>query len=255
MQRMDQVIADCHSTALHVREFNLHAQIPAVIWDCADLSRFHPGPVDDEILAKYRLPDPERKLLVLTLGRLSKFARHKGYDRLIEVFGDVRTNVPDAHLVIAGRGDDRERLETKVKSLDLMDCVTFSGAIDEEDLATIYRAAYVFCLVSDKGPGRGEGIPLTPIEATASGVPIVVGDEDGSREVVDGTRNGVVVSPRDLPQLTDALITLLSETGKIRENRVAEARKVAEERFSFTSFVEQHAALFRGVLSRSEQSC
>jgi phosphatidyl-myo-inositol dimannoside synthase len=247
MRRMDHVIADCHATALHVRESNLHAQNPTVIWDCADLDRFHPGPIDPRLLGKYGLPDPGHKRVVLTFGRLSKSARHKGYDRLIEIFGDVRATMPKAHLIIAGRGDDKERLEAKAHDHGLADCVTFTGAIDEEDLAAIYRVAHVFCLVSDKGPGRGEGIPLTPIEAMASGLPIIVGGEDGSREAIDGTRNGMVVSPRDLPQMTDALVTLLTETDVVRETRTAEARKVAEERFSYAAFVEKHAAFYRGL--------
>jgi phosphatidylinositol alpha-1,6-mannosyltransferase len=251
---MDHVISDCHATALHVREANLHTQDPIVIWDCADLERFRPGPADPELFGRYGLPNPERKRVVLTLGRLSKSARHKGYDRLIEIFSDVRKSVPNAHLVIAGRGDDKERLEAKVHDYGLTNCVTFTGAIDEEDLAAIYRTANIFCLVSDKGTGRGEGIPLTPIEAMASGLPIIVGDEDGSREAVDGTRNGIVVSPRDLPQMTDALVTLLSETGVARETRTAEARKVAEERFGYAAFVEKHAAFYRGIAETSRTS-
>ena len=78
--------------------------------------------------------------------------------------------VPSAHLVFAGRGDDAARLSAKAASLGLSGSVTFTGPIQEEDLAAIYRVAYVFALVSDKGPGRGEGIPLTPIEAMAAAV-------------------------------------------------------------------------------------
>jgi phosphatidylinositol alpha-1,6-mannosyltransferase len=251
---MEQIIADCHATAFHLREADLHERDPIVIWDCADMERFSPGPVDPRLLRKYGLPSPENNRVILTLGRLSKYARQKGYDRLIDIIDKVRARVPSAHLVIAGHGDDKKRLEAKVRALSLADCVTFTGSIDEEDLAGVYRAAYVFCLVSDKGPGRGEGIPLTPIEAMASGVPIVVGDEDGSREAIDVSRNGFVVSPRDLPQMTEALIKLLSETGRAHEDRKAEARKVAEERFSYSAFVEKHANFYKGMKSSGQSS-
>lgn len=244
MARMDHVIADCHATADHVTSEGMHPRSPAVIWDCADLDRFSPGPVPADLAGRYGLPDPAQARLVLTLGRLAVAARHKGYDRLIEAFGAVHTRVPQAHLAIAGRGDDAERLRARVAELGLSDCVTLTGAVEEADLAPLYRAAHVFALVSDKGPGRGEGIPLTPIEAMATGTPVVVGDEDGSREAVDGSRNGLIVSPRDPAALVEALVALLSETGPTHDARRTQARKVAEERFGYAGFVAKHRAFF-----------
>ena len=248
LYRMDHVISDCHATADHLVSEGMHPHHPTVIWDCADLGRFHPSPSSSHLLERYGLPDPAHHRVLLTLGRLAVSARHKGYDRLLDVFFQVRERVPTAHLVFAGRGGDAERLEAKAMSLGLSQWVTFTGSIDEEDLPDLYRAAHVFALVSDKGPERGEGIPLTPIEAMACGLPVVVGDEDGSREAVDGGRNGIVVSPRDPAALIDALVTLLSETGTERQHRTGEARRVAEERFGYSAFVEKHHGFYSGIL-------
>lgn len=243
LSRMDHIIADCHATADHVVDQAMHPDVPTVIWDCADLDRFSPGPMPHHLLERYGLPDLNHHRVVLTLGRLAVAARHKGYDRLLDIWAGVSARVPNAHLVIAGRGDDADRLRAKAKDLGLTK-VTFTGAIDEEDLAAIYRSAHVFALVSDKGPSRGEGIPLTPIEALASGLPVIVGNEDGSREAVDGSRNGIVVSPRDQAAMSDALVDLLTETGHARDARVTAARSVAYERFGYTKFREKHAALY-----------
>ncbi len=243
MARMDHVIADCHATADHVVAEGMHPHQPAVIWDCADLERFTPGPPPPHLFARYGLPDLEVHRVVLTLGRLAVSARHKGYDRLLEIWGDVCNRVPQAQLVIAGRGDDADRLRSKAATLGLTGSVTFTGPIDEQDLTSIYRAAHIFALVSDKGLGRGEGIPLTPIEAMASGLPVLLGDEDGSPEAVDGTRNGIVVSPRDLSAMTSALVQLLTENDTVHAARSVEARKVAEERFGYKAFVEKHRTL------------
>ena len=68
----------------------------------------------------------------------------------------------------------------------------------------------------------------------------MVGDEDGSREAIDGYRNGIVVSHRDPAALIDALVTLLNETGTVRQHRMTEARRVAEERFGYSGFVDKH---------------
>jgi phosphatidylinositol alpha-1,6-mannosyltransferase len=165
LYRMDQVISDFHAIADHLASDGMHPDHPTVTWDCADLGRFHPSPFFPHLLERYDLPDPAHHHVLMTLGRLAVSARHKGYDRLLDVFFQVRERVPTAHLVFAGRGDDAERLEAKAMSLGLSEWVTFTGSIDEEDLPDLYRAAHVFALVSDKGPDRGEGIPLTPIEA------------------------------------------------------------------------------------------
>jgi phosphatidylinositol alpha-1,6-mannosyltransferase len=244
MGRMDHVISDCHATADHVRDEAMHADDPVVIWDCVDLERFCPGPAPDHLVTRYGLPEAGTRRIVLTLGRLAVAARHKGYDRLIEIWGHVRTCMPDAHLVVAGRGDDADRLKAKVADLGLSGSISFTGSVDEEDLAAIYRVGDVFCLVSDKGPGRGEGIPLTPLEAMASGVPVLVGNEDGSREAVDAGRNGTVVSPRDADAMTNALVDLLTRAGP---GLAAEARAVATERFGYTAFVDKHRAFLADI--------
>lgn len=244
MACMDGIIADCHATADYVAQAALHPAQPVVIWDCADLARFRPGAPDPAVITKYGLPDPDRHRVVLTLGRLSKVAAHKGYDRLIAAFAAVVQSIPQARLVVAGRGDDRPRLEAIAAEHGVGDRVRFTGAIDEADLPALYRAAHVFSLVSDRGHGRGEGIPLTPIEAMASGLPVLVGDEDGSREAVDGSRNGLVVSPRDPAAMAEALCTLLVESGGAARRRAAEARAVAEERFGYAAFIEKHRAFY-----------
>ena len=79
----------------------------------------------------------------------------------------------------------------------LQNKVIFTGSIHENDLPDIYRAAHLFSLVSDKGHMRGEGIPLTPLEAMATGIPVLVGNQDGSQEAVENGVNGYVLDPFD----------------------------------------------------------
>jgi phosphatidyl-myo-inositol dimannoside synthase len=117
-----------------------------------------------------------------------------------------------------------------------------TGSVDEADLPGVYRCAHVFSLVSDSGPGRGEGIPLSPLEAMSCGAPIIVGNDDGSQEAVAENRNGFVVSPHDAQAHADALLRLINAPDLAQEMG-AEARKVAEEYFSFQAFVRKHRRL------------
>ncbi|MFM7008643.1 MAG: glycosyltransferase family 4 protein [Betaproteobacteria bacterium] len=243
----DHIIADCHATADYVRTNSMHPNAPSVIWDCVDLDRFRPGDVDRSLIERYGLPDPSLHPIVMSLGRLSVNARHKGFDRLISSFATLLPKFPNARLVISGAGDDKKNLERLAQDKGISQEVVFTGGVDEADLAKIYRYADVFSLVSDFGFGRGEGIPLTPLEAMACGVPVIVGNEDGSREAVDGDRNGLIVSPRDQSALTNALLTILSERSSRRRQ---EARAVAEERFGYKAFEQKHYSLYTKILDR-----
>lgn len=248
--RMTRVLADCHYTADFVIRSGLHAQRPDVIWDCVDLDRFSPGECPLEVRKKYNLPNKNEHFVIMTLGRLARAASHKGYDRLIEAFSRVQREIPHSRLVIAGRGDDLERLEQLVSQFALQRSVIFTGAIDECDLADCYRSASLFSLVSDRGHGRGEGIPLTPLEAMGCGVPIVVGNQDGSQEAVlkqDGQlSNGFVIDPYDIESHA-RIIVQLAKNKEMLAHLQHNARKIAAENFGYRRFVNQNRELYESL--------
>ncbi len=242
LAKVDHVIADCLSTAEYVTENNLRSKPIIKIWDCVDTDRFQPGDCPKEVLRQYRLPDPQQHFVVMTLGRIAKAATHKGYHRLMQVFARLAATVPSARLVICGRGDMLDELKAFSAELEIEELVHFTGAIDEQHLPLIYRAASVFSLVSEKGEGRGEGIPMTPMEAMACGVPIIAGNQDGSRELIVG-ENGFVIEPFDLDAHLAHLREFCTESGKLQKMS-AIARQVAGDVFSYDRFVREHRDLF-----------
>ena len=209
----DLVMADCHFTASYVREASLRPPSAAleVLWDCVDTARFRPGAPRAEVIARYGMPDPDRHVVVLTLGRMIPDAAHKGYDRLLEAFRRAAARAPALRLVFAGTGELAGALRARARDAGLADRVVFTGAVHEDDLAEVYRACHVFSLVSDRGRGRGEGIPLTPLEAAACAKPILVGDQDGSREAVVDGENGFVLDPFDADAHAERLVRLASD--------------------------------------------
>ncbi len=244
MWGMDHVIADCHSTGDYVRSEKLHRDDPSIIWDPVDLDVFYPDSPNPSVVAKYGIPSKEDHFVILTLGRLSQNAAHKGYERLLEVFSALAKEQPKAVLVYAGRGDLREKLEAMAHDMGLSSRVFFTGAIDEKDLADVYRSATVFSLVSDKGVGRGEGIPMTPLEAMACGLPIIVGNEDGSKEAVMDGRNGVVIDPRNLGMHLEAFRKFIND-GEYLRNSSEAAVDVAKEFFGLSRFRDELLQVYR----------
>lgn len=243
MRSMDRIIADCHFTANYVVEAGLHAVRPVVIWDCVNLERFFPGSCSDDILRKYGIPSKSDAFIVLTLGRLAKGAAHKGYDRLIRAFACLTRKLANACLVVAGRGDLRPALEELAKSLGVGQQVRFIGPVAEEDLVEVYRSANVFSLVSDRGPNRGEGIPLTALEAMACGIPIIVGNQDGSQEAIIGAENGFVIDPFDKAKHVEFLCRI-AESKELAALLSQRARQIAVREFGYEGFRHKHRDVF-----------
>lgn len=247
------VLSDCHFTANYLEEsgYRPTSTVP-VIWDCIDLNKFHPKELtkNSEILSRYSLPDPLNHPWIVTLGRLSSGAMHKGYDRLIKVFGEVAKQHETCVLVIGGKGDQAEALKELGNQTGFGDRIYFTGMVHEDDLAELYSMGTIFSLVSDRGIGRGEGIPLTPLEAMACGVPIIVGNDDGSQEAVMNDTNGWVIRPHDLEKHKDyILLALRSE--ELRQQKASAAVAVAHKFFSYPTFVAKHKLLLNQLTQRS----
>lgn len=242
LKGVDVVVSDCHFTAGYIRDSNLRTKPIKVIWDCVDTTRFSPGAPDPAVYKKYGIPQKGDGVNVLTLGRMTKDARHKGFERLLEAFTRVAAKASSLRLIYAGRGDLRVDLEAIADRNGLSNRVHFTGAIDENDLADVYRTAHFFALVSDRGHGRGEGIPLTPLEAAACGLPIIVGNQDGSQEAVDDGNNGFIVNPDDVQMLADKLLELAGDAKTRELMSTAAVAKVLRD-FEYSKFRKDHEVL------------
>ena len=225
----DHVISDCYNTRSYLDERGIRAQgRTAVHWDCVDLARFFPGEAGD-VLARYGVPacSPDT-VTVLSLARMSLGTEYKGYDRLLEVFARLPQALP-VRLVLAGEGARRPLLTEKARALGLASRVHFTGSVHEQDLPALYRACDVFSLVTNNGPGLGEGIPLTPLEAAACGKPILVGDQDGSHEAVEDGVSGFVLHSFDLDALRERIVRLTGDAALRARMGAAGRERIARE--------------------------
>lgn len=237
-----RVVADCHATATHVVDAGLAPRERVhVIWDPVD-ARFDPGsiPRDSDVRRRYGLRDGV-SFRVMFLGRLAEKARHKSPDALLRAF--ARARLPStSELVIAGSGDREGALRALAGELGVAERTVFTGRVADEDLPGLYRSASLFVLVSRKFHGGGEGLPLTPIEAAACGAPIVVGNEDGSREAVVDGETGFLMLSHDDAELAALLERAARDPSGLREMG-ARAAADAARRFSYERFREEHRAL------------
>jgi len=245
--RNSWVIADCHSTlCIASNEGIVDSNRTAVIHDPVDLAQFYPSQPDEVVAARYGLR-MDGRFRVMFLGRLVHGAEHKNPDVLIRCFAAAKLP-SDSELVIVGSGDRKAELESLAFSLGLADRTRFLGRVPDSDLAAVYRLASLFVLVSRRYVGGGEGIPLTPLEAAACGVPMIVGDDDGSREACEHGKSGLILPARDDIALVRALEDMANNP--IKRNAMGEAAaKFVHANFSYERFMKQHQDLLYRIRS------
>jgi len=177
--------------------------------------------------------DTERSIDLLWVGR---FGPEKNPVRFVDIVDRLTETVAgDLRVVMLGTGVRREAVEAEIRRRDLADIVERPGWVPEP--ATYYRRARVYVLTSER-----EGLPLTLIEAMASGVPAVVPDVGNVRDPATDGDNALVVADNAVEPMATAVQRLL--TDEALRSRLATNATDVREHYSY----DAAAADWRGIL-------
>lgn len=141
----------------------------------------------------------------------------------IRALAVVRNTHPGARMTIAGSGPERERLAGLAQALGVAAHVTFTGRLDNDRIAELYRQADVFV-----NPSLVDNMPISILESLASGVPVVSTDVGGVRFVVEHGKTALLVRPRDPAALAQAVLEVLSDPPRAAE-RVRAGRESVQQ--------------------------
>lgn len=103
----------------------------------------------------------------LFVGRMADSERLKGHDSVMDAWPLIKSSVPDAKLIIVGTGNDKHRLENRVKS-ERLSGVEFSGWVDDAQRNQMFRSCRMLFY-----PSKQEGYGLAGVEAASFGVPLL----------------------------------------------------------------------------------
>lgn len=173
-----------------------------------DTDRFAPDEVARaELRARYRLGD--RPVVVC----VSRLVPRKGQDMLIRALPGIRQRVPGAALVVVGGGPYRDSLRRLAHSFGVAAHVVFTGGVPGDELPAHHAMADVFAMpCRTRGAGLDvEGLGIVCLEASASGVPVVVGRSGGAPETVRDGETGVVVDGWDVGAIAASVGDLLAD--------------------------------------------
>ncbi|MCC5635517.1 glycosyltransferase family 4 protein [Nostoc sp. CHAB 5844] len=133
-----------------------------------------------------------------------RVGQRKGAFDLIKAFANLPTEQQDrAELVFAGDGDIEQGLDL-VKNLNLVSHVTFLGWLSTDKKDELLANSHIFVL-----PSYNEALPMALLEAMAWGLPVITSPVGGIPEIVTAHQNGLLVTPGDIQQLTEAMQSLI----------------------------------------------
>jgi phosphatidyl-myo-inositol alpha-mannosyltransferase len=178
--------------------------------------------------------DPNR---VLFVGR--PVAR-KGLAVLLRALPALLEKAPDARLVIVGSAPEDVRMPKR-----LLSSVEFRGPVDGEALVSCMHSSSVLCAPST----GGESFGVVLVEAMAAGLPIVASEIPGYEAVVMPGKEGVLVPPRDVNALADALASLLRHPSRRAE--LSAAGRVSAERYDWPLIAAELEEIYLEVAGRS----
>lgn len=162
---------------------------------------------------------------------VSRLMTRKGQDQLIQALPQVLKVVPMASLIIVGDGPYGKHLEKLTADLGLRDNVHFTGKVDQAQLANWYAAGDVFAMPCRTRVGGWdvEGLGIVFLEASATGLPVIVGNSGGAVDAVLDGETGFLVNGNDLSEIRDRLIELLTNQDLAKRMGSAGQNWVAQE--------------------------
>jgi glycosyltransferase involved in cell wall biosynthesis len=142
-------------------------------------------------------------------------------------------------VIVGKRGWLYKGFFRRLRDLGLEGEVFFHGFVPDEDLPALYTAAELFVF-----PSLYEGFGLPPLEAMDCGTPVITSDTSSLPEVLGEV--GIMVDPRDVSGLTEAMRRVLTDGGKRREMRERGLRQAA--RFSWERTAQETLEVYRSVV-------
>ncbi len=180
-----------------------------------ETGRFRRSP-DGRLQVRRRLRDAlgldGNASVLLTVSRLTW---DKGYREIIAAVRQLRSEGRAFAMLCAGSGRDEVGIRKAVEQAGVGDCLTLLGW--RNDVADLYCAADAFVFASHR-----EGLPIAPIEAMATGLPVVLSSLPGCREILADGQSGLLYPVGDTAALTDSLRRLLTD-GALRANLASHA--------------------------------
>ena len=179
--------------------------------------------------------------VVVSVGRLSK---EKGFLRLIDIWKLIQDSkeFKDWKLHIVGDGELKEKIENKIKDLNLTNSIILKPFT--KDVESEYLSASIYAMTS-----HFEGLPMVLIEAQSYALPTISFDiATGPSDVIEDEKSGYLIKDNDLNEYATKLKTLMSDEN-LRAKMGAKSKEIVKSKFSKEVVMKQWENLFKKLKS------
>ena len=215
--------------------------------DAVDMAGFSPDPEMREATRReFGFGDGN-----IVVGFVGRFSRGKGHEELLHAAEEIMRSRPSARFLIIGEASaGEENYEREIRllctTLGLGHAVTFAGY--RRDIRNILSAIDVFAF-----PSHAESFGVSLIEAMAAGLPSVASSSDGVLDIVTDGENGLLVPPKNSPELAAALTRLIDDPS-LRSRLGRAARQRVQEKFERAAQLDRLESIYDEVLQEKMQS-
>lgn len=239
LRRADRIVAVSHWMVEAARATpGLPSRRLTVVRNGIDIHRFQPMVGPSTSRGRFRI-GPK----TIVIGALGNVRPPKAYDVLLRTMLVMRERGADVHLVIAGDADSdlgRELAEF-AHSEGLSERVTFLGFVNDS-------VEFLRCLDIVVCSSRTEGLPLSILQAMATGLPTVATRCGGPQEIIEDGVSGLLVPTESPVALADALLRLIGDS-LLRERLGRGGRERIANAFSVDSMIENYKRIYTDVLA------
>jgi len=231
MSEMDGIVTTCSATAAYLKQ-------PAdiIIPHGIDIALYTPAAALNQATNN-----------PLKIGVFGRVRPSKGIDLLIDAAIPVLKDRPNVKLIVCGETTPKyqnflEEQQHKINTAGVTEQVEFLGKVSFAELPDLYRSMSLVCAVS-----RNEGYGITPLEAMASGVPVLTSEAGAWLDMVENGVHGYSTPTGDTAAIEAKLRLMLSDPAKLKTMGIA-GRQHVEQHYTNEHEAQQLCEFFQLVL-------
>jgi len=223
VSRMDRVlVVSKNCLEFYKKQYSFMSDRFSFIHTFVNDKKFYPYSSDKEKVKKSldfkkKYGFAKKDKIILFVGRLE---RVKNPFLLINTFNNLVKRNINIKLLVVGTGSLEEGMLERVKKYDLQDSIKFVGVVPLDDITELMRSSDVFLMTS-----AFEGMPISVLEALASGLPVVSTDVGEVKMVVKNGESGLLVKSNNVKDIAEAVLDILKNKEKFDSKKCVDSIK------------------------------
>lgn len=187
---------------------------------------------------------------IFFLSVLDRFHKYKGLDYLLEALSQVKPAIPDVKLVVGGKGELLNYYKQMTKELGIEENVEFKGFLTDEEVQHYYATSELFILPSISSLQEGFGIVV--LEALSCMTPVISTDIVGVADDVTKTKSGIIIPPKDVKALQNAIIKILKNP-ELQKTMGENGRQLVKDKYEWKQIADDIYNLYKQVINEKRE--